>query len=113
MTGPAEFDPAALSEDAILGGRVRLLQPRAGYRAATDPVLLAAAAQARPGARVLDAGCGAGAALFCLAARVPGIEAHGLELQPAYAALARRNAALNGAGAEIWEGDLFAPPAAL
>jgi tRNA1(Val) A37 N6-methylase TrmN6 len=69
-----EFKPGETREDRLLGGRVRLLQPLKGYRAATDPVLLAAAVAARPGQRVLDLGCGAGAAVFCLAARVPGLE---------------------------------------
>src|SRR5262245_4182707 len=32
----------AVSNDALLGGRVRFTQPEAGYRAAIDPVLLAA-----------------------------------------------------------------------
>ncbi|MEO0362619.1 MAG: methyltransferase [Pseudomonadota bacterium] len=114
-SGPEPAAPAGaealapLTEDAFLGGRVRLLQPRFGYRAATDPVLLAAAVAARPGERVLDVGCGAGAAAACLAARVGGLELQGLELQPAYAALARKNLA----GAAVWEGDLFAPPAPL
>lgn len=104
---------ATLTEDALLGGRVRLRQPAAGYRAATDPVLLAAACPARPGERALDLGCGAGAAALCLAARVPGLELHGLELQPAYAALARVNAALNGVALTVHEGDVAAPPPAL
>ncbi|MEM7522342.1 MAG: methyltransferase [Pseudomonadota bacterium] len=98
-----------LTEDAFLGGRVRLAQPRHGYRAATDPVLLAAAVAARPGERVLDIGCGAGAAAACLSARAPASAMHGLELQPRYAALARRNLP----NATIWEGDVFAPPPAL
>lgn len=98
-----------LSQDDFLGGRVRLIQPRRGYRAATDPVFLAAAVAARPGQIVLDIGCGAGAAAACLAARIPGVVLHGLELQPDYAALARRNLPLM----EVWEGDLFAPPPAL
>ena len=51
-----------LTEDRLLGGRVVMRQPASGYRAATDPVLLAACVAARPGMRVLDAGCGAGAA---------------------------------------------------
>ncbi len=104
---------AELTEDALLGGRVRLLQPRVGYRAATDPVLLAAAVAARPGERVLELGCGAGAALLCLAARVPGLALHGLEIQPAYLALARKNAARAGLDATLWEGDVAAPPRGL
>ena len=90
-----------------------MLQPRRGYRAATDPVFLAAAVPAQPGHAVLDLGCGAGAALLCLGARVPGLRIAGLELQPAYAALARRNAALNGLDADIFVGDIAAPPPAL
>ena len=100
------FADEDLTEDAFLDGRARLLQPRKGYRAATDPVFLAAAVAARPGDWVLDIGCGAGAAAACLAARVPGLKLHGLELQPPYAALARRNLP----EATVWEGDLFAPP---
>ncbi|TVQ54073.1 MAG: methyltransferase domain-containing protein [Rhodobacteraceae bacterium] len=102
-----------MSRDALLGGRVLLHQPLEGYRAATDPVLLAAACPARPGDKVLDLGCGAGAAALCLASRVAGLDLHGLEAQPAYAALARRNAADNGAALTVHDGDVDAPPAAL
>jgi tRNA1(Val) A37 N6-methylase TrmN6 len=45
--------------------------------------------------------------------RVPGLRLHGLELQPGYAALARRNLAGNGLVGEVWDGDLAAPPAAM
>jgi tRNA1(Val) A37 N6-methylase TrmN6 len=107
------FPPEALTADTLLDGRVRLAQPRRGYRAAVDPVLLAAFVPARPGERVLDLGCGAGAAILCLAARVPGLALHGLELQPAYAALARANAAANAAPLAVHEGDVRRPPPAL
>ncbi|MBF0374243.1 MAG: methyltransferase, partial [Alphaproteobacteria bacterium] len=50
------------TDDTLLDGRVRLRQPTHGYRAAIDPVFLAAAVPAGAGQRVLDAGCGAGAA---------------------------------------------------
>ena len=104
---------ADLTCDAFLDGRLRLWQPRIGYRAAIDPVLLAAFVPARSGERVLELGCGAGTAALCLAARVPGLALHGLELQPAYAALARRNAEANGIALAVHEGDLRRPPAAL
>ena len=42
--------PEDQSEDALIGGRVRLRQPVAGYRVAIDPVFLAAAVPAVPGA---------------------------------------------------------------
>lgn len=87
---------AAVSEDRLLGGRVRLRQPGRGYRAAIDPVLLAAAVPAGAGERVLDLGTGAGAAALCLAARVPECRVTGVEIEPELAALARANARLNG-----------------
>ncbi|MCV3270641.1 tRNA1(Val) (adenine(37)-N6)-methyltransferase [Roseobacter sinensis] len=81
-----------LTRDAFLGGRVQLYQPRVGYRAGVDPVLLAASVAATPGQSVLDLGCGVGAAILCLSARVPGLSLTGVEVQEDYAMLARRNA---------------------
>jgi tRNA1(Val) A37 N6-methylase TrmN6 len=107
------FAADELTCDAFLGGRLRLWQPRRGYRAATDPVLLAAFVPARTGEKVLDLGCGAGAAALCLAARVPGLVLHGIELQPEYAELARRNADANAVAMTVHEGDLRHPPAPL
>lgn len=86
---------SAPTEDALLGGRVQLLQPARGYRVAVDAVLLAAAVEARAGERVLDLGAGVGSVGLCLAARVPDCAVVGIELQPELAALARRNAAMN------------------
>jgi len=97
--------------DRLLDGRVMVRQPAQGYRAAIDPVLLAAAVRARPGQKVLDAGCGTGAAMFCLAARVPGLYLTGLELQHAHAVLAGEGIALNKlAHTYIITGDLLRPP---
>jgi tRNA1Val (adenine37-N6)-methyltransferase len=107
------FAPDEVSDDKFLCGRLRLLQPLNGYRAATDPVLLAAACAASPGQSVLDLGCGVGAAALCLGLRVPGLHLSGLELQPAYADLARQNAARNGIALTVVEGDITAMPATL
>jgi tRNA1(Val) A37 N6-methylase TrmN6 len=101
------------TRNAFLGGRLRLRQPRHGYRAGIDPVLLAAACPAAPGARVLELGCGIGTALFCLARRVPGLTLTGVERDAGIAALARENAADNGIAAEIVTADLAALPAPL
>ncbi|EEW24815.1 tRNA1(Val) (adenine(37)-N6)-methyltransferase [Rhodobacter ferrooxidans] len=107
------FAETDLSDDAFLGGRLHLLQPRRGYRAASDPVLLAACVGASAGQSVLDLGCGAGTAVLCLGARVPGLALAGLELQADYADLARRNAARNGLALEVVEGDLAQMPGVL
>jgi len=95
-------------ENALLGGRVRLRQPQKGYRAGMDAALLAAAINAAPGARVIEAGCGAGGALMQIAARRPEALLTGLERNPDMAGLARENAALNSAQAEIVTGDVAA-----
>lgn len=86
----------ATTEDSLLGGRVVFHQPAHGYRAAIDPVLLAAAVPARPGQTVVDLGAGAGAATLCLAARVRGVRVIGVERNADLAALLSRNAAANG-----------------
>ncbi len=80
----------------LLAGRVVHEQMEAGHRSGIEPVLLAASVPAKAGERVLEGGSGAGAALLCLAYRQPGMAGVGVELDPALAALAARNAAANG-----------------
>ena len=104
------FAEAALTCDGFLGGRLSIHQPRDGYRAGVDPVFLAAAVPARAGQAVLELGCGAGVASLCLAARVPGLRLTGVEVQPDYADLARRNAAENGLTLDVITADLTALP---
>ena len=95
------------SEGWLLGGRVRHDQPVDGHRTGIEPVLLAATIPAKPGQRVLEGGTGSGAALLCLAARVPGLTGCAVERDPAMADIARANVAANGlAGLEIVAADL-------
>lgn len=103
MTSTLDTD---LTHDAFLGGKLHLWQPRQGYRAGVDPVLLAASVPARAGQSVLDLGCGVGAAALCLGARIPGLRLIGVERQPVYAALAARNG-LDAVQADLT--DLLAP----
>jgi len=86
----------ATTEDRLLDGRVRLRQPARGYRAGMDAALLAAACDAKPGQRVLEAGCGPGAALLAAASRNPEASFTGVERDPEALALARENIVLNG-----------------
>ena len=106
MSAAASLPPDT-KPGTLLGGRVRYAQKVEGHRSGIEPVLLAAATPARPGARVLEAGCGAGAALLCLAARIPGLVGLGIERDAALVALARANAAANGFNALRFEtGDI-------
>lgn len=101
-----------MTEDRLLDGRVLLRQPEAGYRAAIDPVLMAAAVTARDGEMVLDLGSGVGAASLCLASRVAGCRVFGLEIQSDLVALARQNIDINGFSGRVESmiGTLQAPP---
>ncbi|MDA0305164.1 MAG: methyltransferase [Proteobacteria bacterium] len=103
------------SRDTLLGGRVILLQPENGFRAAIDAVLLAAAIPATSGDRVLDAGSGTGAASLTLSVRVPGVRVTGLECQADLAALARQSALENELDTRVSfiEGDVLTPPPSL
>lgn len=99
----APTTPAAAEEtaSALMGGRLRLIQPAKGYRAGMDAALLAAALPLSPGARALEVGCGPGAALLQAAARHPGGTLVGVERDPAALRLAERNITANGVGDRV------------
>ena len=98
----------AITEDGLLNGRIRLRQPARGYRAGLDAALLAAACDARPGQRVVEAGCGGGGALLAAAARRPEASFTGVERDPKAVRLALENIELNGLGerVSVIEGDV-------
>jgi tRNA1(Val) A37 N6-methylase TrmN6 len=105
----AEGDVAAdeITVDALLGGRVTLLQPARGFRASLDPVLLSAFVAA-PFGRFLDIGAGTGALSFLLCARDAAATGVAVELQGPLVALAEQGRARNGLGGrlEIRAGDV-------
>jgi tRNA1(Val) A37 N6-methylase TrmN6 len=88
-------DVGAVRSD-YLGGKLTLLQPARGYRAAIDPALLAASLSLKSGSTAVEFGCGVGAALLSAAVLHPGVNFIGIEQDAAAAALAQRNIALNG-----------------
>ena len=93
---PAANVPPSLTEDAFLGGRLRILQPEKGYRAGIDAVFLAAAIPVAAGETVFEAGIGAGAAALCLIARNPAIHVTGIEIAARYAMMCEENGKRNG-----------------
>ena len=112
VPGGGTLTETPATRDSLLGGRVTILQPAAGYRAAIDPVLLAAAVPAKPGETVLDVGSGTGAAALALAARLEGVRVTGLEADGALTTLAQESAGESGLSDRVAfvEGDLLTPP---
>jgi tRNA1(Val) A37 N6-methylase TrmN6 len=100
-----------VTTDGMLGGRLQITQPRMGYRAGVDAALLAAACEAAPGARVIEAGCGVGAVLLAAAVRNPEARFVGVEVDASAVELGRANIRSNGLTerACIQEGDVGAP----
>jgi len=108
---PAE----GVTEDGFLNNQLRLRQPAKGYRAAIDPVFLAAAVPASAGERALDIGAGVGTAALLLAWRIKELRVTGVEIDPAMLKLAGDNARLNHLDdrVEFMVGDLTRPPSRL
>ena len=99
--GPMSEALADITEDAFLGGQLRLRQPKSGHRAGHDAMLLAAATAASAGDRVVEFGAGIGAAGLALARRVGGIDLVLTEIDADLAQLARENADRNAIAAEV------------
>ena len=89
----SEFALAELTQDAFLGDRLAVLQPKSGYRAGTDAVLLAASIGPvrNPGLRVLDVGAGVGVVGLCVASRIEASRVVLVEKNSSLVALAREN----------------------
>src|ERR1700738_4396697 len=94
-------DACLQSEDAVLGGRLRLRQCRHCHRFGHDAILLAAACPGRAGEQAVDLGAGVGAAGLALAARIPGISVTLVEIDPDQAALAGGNITENALGNRV------------
>jgi tRNA1(Val) A37 N6-methylase TrmN6 len=84
----------ATTDDAVLGGRLKLLQPAEGHRAGHDAILLAAAAPASKHA--IDLGAGIGTAGLALLARGAAERVTLIEIDTELAEIARENARRNG-----------------
>jgi len=107
--GSDPIRPDELTEDAFLGGTLRLRQFRRGHRAGHDAILLASTVPAHAGERIVEFGAGAGAAGLALARRVEGIGLTLAEIDPALVDLAQANAEMNGIAARVIMLDIGAP----
>ncbi len=94
--------------DAFFNGRLKVHQPRNGYRYSIDAVILAHFAGLHPAKTAVDLGTGCGVIPLILAFRRPELKITGVEIQPGLAGAARRNIRENGYAERISiiEGDL-------
>ena len=106
-TGTPPVEDAETVDD-IIGGRIRIIQKKIGYRFSLDAVLLAHFAGRAKGCRILDLGTGSGIVALLLAHSRPDSRIVGLELQEDLVHMARRTVLLNNMSdaIEIVAGDV-------
>lgn len=109
MAADAPTDP--VTDDAFLGGALDILQPKTGYRAGIDGILLAASVPAGDGDAVLDVGAGVGVVGLAVARRLAHARVGMIERNPRLAELARRNIERNNLAdrARLIETDIARP----
>ena len=101
-----------ITDDALLGGRLQLVQPPRGTARVLMRCCWPPPFRPEPGELTLEGGAGVGTAGLCLARRVPGVSVDALEIDPTLAGLARQNAQRNGLGdaIEVYCGSIASPP---
>lgn len=92
---------SAITDDAVLDGRLRLWQPAKGHRVGHDAILLAAATTAKKGEHAVDLGAGVGAAGLALASRVAGLHVTLVEIDATLCKLAAENAERNALSSRV------------
>jgi tRNA1Val (adenine37-N6)-methyltransferase len=104
-----DFDAQTETLDAILSGALSIVQPISGYRFSIDSILLGDFAQPGQRAHILELGAGCGVISAMVAKFRNPSSVVAIEIQPRLAALATRNAKLNGLeNLQVIEGDLRA-----
>lgn len=96
-------------EVQYFGGQVTAFQPKTGYRAGTDAVLLAASLSGKSGEHFLELGAGSGAVSLLAAHHNPDCRFSGLETNKAMLALSRKNTQAHN-NIEIFEGSIGTIP---
>jgi tRNA1Val (adenine37-N6)-methyltransferase len=98
---PGNNNESQASLDAFLGGKIKLYQPKEGYRFSIDSILLADFVKCTAHDKIVDLGSGCGIIPLILHYNRTFHSVLGIEIQEELAALARRNVHLNKADKKI------------
>lgn len=104
-----------ITSDKFLDGKLIIKQPRKGYRAGIDAVLLAAVVHPKLGDKILEIGAGVGTVMLCIAAHCPAANITGVEIQEDLVSICQENIKDNHFEdrINILQGDLSNPPVLL
>lgn len=89
------------TEDRILGGKIKLFQPKDGYRVAIDPIILASFINPQPGQKILDVGCGVGTISLILKMKETLSEVTAVDIDEKMCEICQRNSEANSLKIEI------------
>jgi tRNA1Val (adenine37-N6)-methyltransferase len=97
--------------DGILGGRLRIIQKKSGYRFSIDALLLAHFVVLREGEGCLELGAGSGVVALILARRCRCRRILGIDIQEELVSMSRRSAQMNNLAecVEFLRGDIRRP----
>jgi tRNA1Val (adenine37-N6)-methyltransferase len=95
-SGTDPLDEEGVTIDAILRGRLRIIQKKSGYRFSIDALLLADFVILKEGEECIDLGTGSGIIALILACRRHRGRILGIDIQEKLVVMARRTVELNG-----------------
>ncbi|MDR1236175.1 MAG: methyltransferase [Holosporaceae bacterium] len=96
-----EFLPDNLTNDSILSGRIKLLQPKVGYRVAVDPIILAHFINIKPEEKILDVGCGVGTVSLILKSKEKLAQITAIDVDEEMCRICVQNSLLNSLEIEV------------
>jgi len=94
------------TKDKFLGGKIKILQPKNGFRTSLDSIFLAASINLKKNNSILELGCGVGTILCCLMKREKNIEVYGVEIQKSISEIAKKNLKENNFNGRILNSDI-------
>lgn len=91
----------SFTEDRILGGQLKLVQPKDGYRVAIDPMVLAHFVSIEPQQEILDVGCGVGTVSLILKAKEKSAKILAIDIDEEMCHFCQQNSKINSFDIEV------------